>query len=164
MTTLRPWILVALVGLALPVRCLAFADMLIVRLNGVFEPIIARVGPDLTSLLSVGPVQCELWHRGVETTPDKKVLGPTSRGFVFRARRVGDLATFKPKQNPFDWDGYPKQAEHPWVSEFHLFPTGGDTWLCVSIWRGPDADQQLIRELLEATSKSVEEQRRGWQH
>ena len=49
------------------------------------------------------------------------------------------------------------------MSEFHLLPIYGDDWLCVSVWRGPDADQKLIRELLDAADKSAEEQRGGEQ-
>lgn len=159
MTTLRLWILAAFVGLALPVGCLADDDTLMVRLDALCKSTIARVGPELTTSIAHGPpLQCELYHRGVKTSSDNRLLGPTWRGFVFRARRFSSITIFK--ANPSPWDNFPKLEEHPWVSEYHFFPTGGDSWLCVSIWRGQEADQQLIGELLEATAKIVEEHRR----
>ena len=162
MTTLRPWILAAFVGLILPVSCPADDDALMAKLDDLCKSTIARVGPELTtSITHSPPLQCELCHRGVQTTSDNKLFGPTWHGFIFRARRFSKLTIFKPNPSPFDWDNHLNQTVNPWVSEFHLFPIGGDSWLCVSIWRGAEADQQLIHELLEATAKIVEEQRRG---
>lgn len=95
----------AMLVLTLPSRCFSMADYLVLQLEKRFQPIIDRVGRELRHTAWPGPMVYELRHRGVETTPEGKELGPTKGGFVLVAGTIEDLASFKPPQYPFNWEG-----------------------------------------------------------